>query len=360
MSAAVTSRVPAVQRALEPALRAKIDRKTKPPGALGELEQLAVRIGLVQETLTPRLNVPAVVVFAADHGIATEGVSPYPSEVTAQMVANFLAGGAAINVFARAHDLDLRIVDAGVAVAVPPHPDLTALRIGPGTRNFAREPAMTRLEAETALESGARVVAELERQGTNVVGFGEMGIGNSSSAGMLMSLLLNVPLADCVGRGSGLGAAGVAHKLDVLSRARRRILRSLGIAPAALALDPVDVLTECGGFEIAMIAGGMLRAAERRLIVLVDGFIACAALLVARAIDSNVLDYCVFTHCSEEKGHARMLAALGAEPLLDLGLRLGEGTGAALAYPLVRSAVAFLNDMASFESAGVTGRREES
>ncbi|HKU01124.1 MAG TPA: nicotinate-nucleotide--dimethylbenzimidazole phosphoribosyltransferase [Paraburkholderia sp.] len=337
---------------LRDALQHLIDTKTKPPGSLGRLEALARQLGLIQRTTHPRVERPVMIVFAGDHGIADEGVSPYPQAVTAQMVANFLAGGAAINAFSGVAGLELEIVDAGVATPLPPLPDtsrLVSLPIARGTRNFAHESAMTRDEAIAALAAGAARVRHHAALGTNVIGFGEMGIANTSSAACLMSRLCSVPIDECVGRGTGLDNAGLARKRNVLAAA---------LARHASAREPVDVLATFGGFEIAMMAGAFLEAARQRMAILVDGFIATSALLVADALAPNVRDYCVFAHASNEAGHRRMLDHFGARELLALDLRLGEGTGAALAVPLLRAAVAFLNEMASFESAGVDERSE--
>jgi len=345
--------VPAVSHDLEAALRDKIDHKTKPTGALGRLEALALQVGLIQGTLEPALRKPAIVVYAGDHGVTEDNVSPYPSEVTAQMVLNFLAGGAAINVFARQHGIELRVVDAGVVGDLPNTAGLLDRKIAKGTRNFVREAAMSTAQCDTALAAGAAIADELHADGTNVIGCGEMGIGNTSSAALLMSFLCDLPIEECVGAGAGLDGPGVARKIEVLRLAQARIQATLGTQP-----DPQRLLVECGGFEIVMIAGTMLRAAALGMVVLVDGFIASAALLAARAINPNVLGYCVFSHCSDEQGHRKMLAALGGQALLALDMRLGEGSGAALAYPIVVSAVAFLNEMASFESAAVSGKKE--
>ena len=322
-----------------------IDHKTKPPGSLGQLEAIALQIGLIQRTERPHVQRPVTIVFAGDHGIAAEGVSPYPQSVTSQMVANFLAGGAAINAFSGVAQSALEIVDAGVASPLPVSDRLVSLPVARGTRNFAVEPAMTRDEANTALAAGAARVRLHASLGTNVIGFGEMGIANTSSAACLMSRLLDVPIDACVGRGTGLDDQGLAHKRAVLGRALVR---------HSHAIAPVDVLATFGGFEIAMMTGAMLQAAALRKVLLIDGFIATSALLVATHIAPAILDYCVFAHCSDEAGHRRMLDALGAEPLLQLNLRLGEGTGAALALPLLHAAVNFLNEMATFASASVS------
>ncbi|MBN3792392.1 nicotinate-nucleotide--dimethylbenzimidazole phosphoribosyltransferase [Burkholderia sp. Ac-20353] len=324
-----------------------IDHKTKPPGSLGQLEALALQLSLIQRTERPLVQRPVTIVFAGDHGIAAEGVSPYPQAVTAQMVANFLGGGAAINAFSGVAQSTLEIVDAGVASPLPASDRLIALPIARGTRNFALEPAMTRDEALAALAAGAARVRHHAALGTNVIGFGEMGIANTSSAACLMSRLLDVPIDACVGRGTGLDDQGLAHKRAVLGRA---------LARHSHAIEPLDVLATFGGFEIAMMTGAYLAAASERMAILVDGFIATSALLVAERLVPAVRDYCVFSHTSNEAGHRRMLEHFGAKPLLALDLRLGEGTGAALALPLVRAAAAFMTEMASFESAGVDDR----
>lgn len=331
------------------ALQTLIDQKTKPLGALGALEPLARQLGLIQRTLRPVLRAPHVVVFAADHGIAAAGVSPYPAEVTHQMVRNFAAGGAAINVFCRLHGLGLTVVDAGVrgSFADLPPGVVRHEKIAEGTRNFLHTPAMTPDQLADALARGAAVVADLYGAGCNVLALGEMGIGNTSAAAVLLHLLAPAPLAACVGRGTGLDDAGLARKLAVLTAA-------VAAHPTLDAADPLAVLATFGGFEVAQLVGAVRAAAARRMVVLVDGFITGAAVLVAARLDPAVLECCVFSHESAESGHRLLLATLGAHPLLRLGLRLGEGTGAALAWPLVQAAAAFLTEMASFESAGVS------
>ncbi|MHA6908982.1 nicotinate-nucleotide--dimethylbenzimidazole phosphoribosyltransferase [Ralstonia pseudosolanacearum] len=339
--------IPSFDPALAARLRAAVDSKTKPLGALGRLESLAVQIGLIQGTEAPALIRPAMVVFAADHGVAQAGVSAYPQAVTAQMVLNFIAGGAAVNVFCRQHGFALEIVNAGVAMPLWSLgvPGLIDAPIGAGTRNFAREPAMTAAERDRAMALGAQRVAAHAELGSNVIALGEMGIGNTASAACLMARLCDLPLAQCVGRGAGLDDAGLAHKCAVLEAA---------LAAHADARAPLDALACFGGFEIAAMAGAMLEAARRRMVILVDGFIASAAALVATRVAPEVQRFCVFAHLSDEHGHRALLAALGAEPLLQLSMRLGEGSGAVLAYPLVVSAVAFLREMATFASAGVS------
>jgi nicotinate-nucleotide--dimethylbenzimidazole phosphoribosyltransferase len=325
-------------------LERAIANKTKPPGSLGALEGIALQLGMIQQSVAVELRQPTILVFAGDHGVVAEGISLYPQDVTWQMVENFLAGGAAINVFARQAGCALQVVDAGVNHDFAPRAQLTDRKVGRGTANFAKQAAMSAAECATAMEHGMQIVAALEG---NVVGFGEMGIGNTTAAAALMHKLTGVPVADCVGAGTGLSSDGIRHKQQVIE--------------AALALhagvdDPLAVLATFGGFEIAMIAGAMLKAAERRMVLLIDGFIVTSALLVAAKIAPAILDYCVFSHCSDENGHRRMLAHLQAKPLLNLGLRLGEGTGCALALPLLHASVAFLREMATFESAQVSDK----
>ena len=325
-------------------LQTKIDLKTKPLGSLGQLESLALQIGLCQNTLTPRLNKPCIIIFAGDHGIVESGVSAYPQTVTAQMVANFLSGGAAISVFARQHKLELLIIDAGVNADLASHPRLIDAKIGKGTLNFLKHPAMTTEDCNKALQAGADLVLQQHDNGCNCIGFGEMGIGNTSSAALLMHCLTAMPLAQCVGRGTGLNDDQLQNKLSVLQQA---LNQHKGIT------EPLDVLATFGGFEIAMMVGAYLKAAESGMLIMVDGFIAGTALLVACKLYPQVLDYCVFSHVSSEQGHQALLDQFNARPLLNLDLRLGEGSGIALAYPLLQSAVVFLNEMATFDEAGV-------
>jgi nicotinate-nucleotide--dimethylbenzimidazole phosphoribosyltransferase len=319
-----------------------IANKTKPLGSLGVLETLARTIGLIQQTVDVTVSAPAILVCAGDHGIVAEGVSAFPQSVTWQMVENFLADGAAINVFARQNGCALKIVDAGVNHDFGLRPGLEDRKVRHGTANFAVEPAMTEDQCEVSMEHGMALIDALEG---NVVGFGEMGIGNTTAAAAIMHKMTGVPVAECVGAGTGLSSEGVLHKARVIEAA---------VALHAGVSAPLDVLATFGGFEIALIAGAMLRAAERRMVILVDGFIVTSALLIAARIEPAILDYCVFSHCSDEHGHRRMLAHLGARPLLQLDLRLGEGTGCALALPLLHAAVNFLREMATFESAQVS------
>lgn len=330
------------QSELAKRLQHVIDHKTKPLGSLGRLEALAVQLGLILNTDQPRLQQPQMVVFAGDHGLAARGVSAYPSDVTWQMVENFLAGGAAVSVLARQHGLALTVVDAGVAKDIAPRAGLQIRKMAYGTADASQGPAMTADQCLSAMAAGADLIKGLPG---NAVLFGEMGIGNTSSAAMLMARLTGLPLDQCVGRGTGLDDAGVQRKLAVLQQA---------LQANANAAQPVDALAALGGFEIAMMCGAMLEAAAQKRVVVVDGFISSSAVLVAHAMQPDMLSCCVFAHQSDESGHARMLNHLGVQPLLHLGLRLGEGSGAALAWPLLESACAILRDMASFESAGVS------
>ena len=337
----IPSIAPTADAALSQALLDAINNKTKPLGSLGRLEELAAQLGLIQRTTRLSIEQPAILVFAGDHGVVAEGVSAYPQDVTWQMVENFLADGAAINVFARQNGSALHVVDAGVNHDFGLRPGLVDRKVAHGTRNFAIEAAMSPQELETALEHGMALVRDLPG---NVLGFGEMGIGNTTAAAAIMHKLTNVPLARCVGAGTGLSNEGIARKQQVIAAA---IDRHAG------ATSPLEVLATFGGFEIAMMAGAMLKAAQLRKVLLIDGFIVTSALLVAARLQPAILDYCVFAHRSDENGHRLMLENLGARPLLNLGLRLGEGTGSALALPLLRAAANFLNEMATFASAQV-------
>ena len=336
---------------LTQALQHKLDHKTKPLGSLGRLEQLALRIGQILGTESPRLEQPQMVVFGGDHGLAARGVSAFPSDVTWQMVENFLAGGAAVSVLARQHGLALTVVDCGVArdiaprAAVPGQPRLLVRKVAAGTQDASIGPAMTPAQCAQALHNGMDVVRGLPG---NALLLGEMGIGNTSVASLLLARLCGVSLEDCTGAGTGLDAGGVARKRAVLAQA---------LAANEGAVNPLDALAALGGFEVATLVGAVLQASSERRVIVVDGFITSAAVLVAARLQPHVLQRCVFAHGSAEPGHAHMLAHLlpgqQPQPLLDLGLRLGEGSGAALAWPLLQSACAVLREMASFEAAGV-------
>ena len=324
-------------------LQRLIDGKTKPLGALGRLEALAVQLGLILGTEQPLLHEPQVVIFAGDHGLAKQGVSAYPQEVTTQMVANFLQGGAAVNVLARQHGLAMTVVDAGVVVPQSAaHPNLLVRTVAHGTADCTQGPAMTAEQCALAMAHGAELVRQLPG---NVVLFGEMGIGNTSSATLLMTRLTGLPLADCLGRGTGLDEQALRHKHEVLTRA---------LEANRAALSPQEVLQAFGGFEMAMMCGAVLAAAAQDRVIVVDGFIASSVVLVAQAMQPRVLQRCVFAHQSDERGHAAMLSHLGVRPLVQLDLRLGEGSGAVLVWPLLVSAARLLCEMASFEGAGVS------
>ncbi|GLU50635.1 hypothetical protein Dfri01_00960 [Dyadobacter frigoris] len=326
----------------------KINNKTKPLGALGKLEEVALQIALIQETLTPNLVKPHIIVFAASHGIANEGVSAFPSEVTFQMVLNFLNGGAAINVFTKQNDIELTLVDAGVDHDFEPNKKLIDAKINHGTKSFLTQSAMTEDECQLAIEKGKEIVKIIVKTGCNVIGFGEMGIGNTSSAAVLMSKLLAIPIEDCVGKGTGVNPDQYQNKITILQKAISN--------HAEVSTDAIQVLQTFGGFEIAMMCGAFLAAAKEKMVLMVDGFIASSAFLCAFKLNPEIKNFAVFCHQSEEKGHQLLLAHLNVKPLLNLDMRLGEGTGCAVAYPLLKSAVAFLNEMASFESAGVSDK----
>ncbi|WP_406622593.1 nicotinate-nucleotide--dimethylbenzimidazole phosphoribosyltransferase [Acidovorax sp. SDU_ACID1] len=329
--------------ALAARLQHRIDHKTKPLGSLGQLERLALHLGLILGTETLALQAPQMLVCASDHGLAARGVSAYPADVTWQMVENFLAGGAAVSVLARQHGLALTVVDCGVAKDFAPRPGLVVRKIAHGTQDASQGPAMTHAQCEAAIANGREVVRALPG---NALLLGEMGIGNTSAASLLLARLAGVDLAECTGAGTGLDDEGIARKRAVLRQA---------LDANAGAVAPLDALAALGGFEVATLVGAVLQAASERRVVVVDGFITSAAVLVASRLQPLVLQRCVFAHRSGERGHAAMLDAMGAQPLLDLGLRLGEGSGAALAWPLLVSACAVLREMASFESAGVVG-----
>jgi nicotinate-nucleotide--dimethylbenzimidazole phosphoribosyltransferase len=327
------------------AAQAELDRKTKPRGSLGALEALAAQIAAVRGSVAPEPLESAIVVAAADHGVAEEGVSAYPQEVTRQMLANFASGGAAISVLVRAVGAELRVVDAGVVERYE-HPAITSLRLGPGTANAATGPAMSRTNASEAVERGVSLAQELARSGANVVALGDMGIGNTTSAAALACALLDRAPAEMCGPGTGLDASGLAHKVEVVERMLAANRRNRD--------DPLGALAAVGGFEIGLLTGVALGAAAAQAIVVLDGYITGVAALLGVRLDPAAAGYLVASHRSPEPGHAVVLDALGLEPLLDLGLRLGEASGAALALPLLQAARAILVEMATFEAAGVT------
>ncbi len=328
-----------LDRAAQARVRALIDGKAKPPGSLGRIEDLAVQLGAIAGSDGPAFHHATLLVFAGDHGLTEEGVSQYPSAVTQAMVVTYLAGRAAANAFAAACDVAVRVIDAGVAGPLPDHPMLTKARIRNGTANAAREPAMSMAEACLALDRGIALATEAVKNGSDIIALGEMGIGNTASSALLVHRLAPAALDECIGVGAGQDDTGMVRKRAAIAKAAAR----------SDATAPLDVLAQFGGLEIAMMAGAVLGAASQRRPVIVDGFICTAAALVAVRLCPAARDYCVFAHRSAERGHGIALAALEAGPLLDLGLRLGEGTGALLAVPLVRAAARLLTDVASLD-----------
>jgi nicotinate-nucleotide--dimethylbenzimidazole phosphoribosyltransferase len=331
---------------LAQAIQNKIGLKTKPTGSLGELERIAFQIACVQGTTHPQIKLPTLLVFAGDHGIATTNlVSPFPQEVTHQMVMNFLQGGAAINVFSQQNSINLKIIDSGVNYDFDPHPSLISAKISKGTRNYLEEPAMTQQQLDQSLAWGRQHILNLLHDDVNTVGFGEMGISNTSSAALIMSAITQIPLEKCVGRGTGANDEQLLIKRKTLKEAQ---------AKYTLDLDALEALRHFGGFEIAQMCGAMLEAFEQNMILVVDGFISTAAFMVAYSLHPEIIKNTLFSHQSNEEGHAKMLQYLNAKPLLTLDLRLGEGTAVALAMPLIQSSILFLNQMASFDSAQVS------
>lgn len=325
-------------------LQQKIDNKTKPPGSLGILESLAIQIGMVFQTLEPKITKPNIIVFAADHGITNHGVSAYPQDVTRQMVTNFLKGGAAINVFCKQNNIELTIVDAGVNYDFPTNINLVSAKIGKGTQSFLHDPAMSLTELNLCFAKGKEIVNSIFETGCNCIGFGEMGIGNTSTASVLMSILLELPIEDCVGKGTGVADEKLIQKQNILKKALDNYKGSN---------DLESKLAYFGGFEIMQMAGGILQAKENNMLILVDGFICTVAFLIAYKRNPKIKENAIFCHSSAEQGHQKILNYLDVRALLQLDLRLGEGTGCAVAFPIIQSAVLFLNEMASFESAGI-------
>lgn len=328
-------------------LQHKIDNKTKPFGSLGVLEDIALQIGQIQNTLSPKIEKPTLLVFAADHGLTAEGISPYPKDVTWQMVMNFCSGGAAINVFCKQNDIDLKVFDVGVDFDFPEELPIISAKIARGSRNMRNEPAMTSEECAAAVLQGREFVKKEAQSGCNTIAFGEMGIGNTSASALLMHKFTKLSIEECTGKGAGLTADGVDKKITILKE----------IAEKYETLLPTTILATFGGIEIATMFGAFLEAKEQNMVVLVDGFIVTAAVLTAIQIESSLIKNCIFCHSSEENGHKKMLDFLGVRPLLNLNMRLGEGSGAAVALPIVKSAVNFLNEMANMEDAGVSNKK---
>ena len=327
------------------ALREKIDNLTKPKGSLGTLEELALQIGWIQQTLSPTLQQPHNVLFAADHGIVDEGVSKSPKAITWQQVLHFIEGGGGVNFLCHQHGFVLDVVDAGVDYDFPSSLPIIDMKVGKGTRNYLHEAAMSAEEMDLCLERGAKVVDRIHAEGCNVVSFGEMGIANTSSSSIWMHLFTGISLEQCVGAGSGLDNAGVLHKLNLLQRS---VDQYTGDRSAR------DLIRYFGGFEMVMAIGGMLRAAELGMVIIIDGFIMTNCVLAASQLHPEVLSYAIYGHLGDEVGHRLVLDYLQAKPLLQLNLRLGEGTGAICAYPILQSAVRMINEMDSFQKASVT------
>ena len=329
---------------MQPVIQQKIDNLNKPKGSLGRLEELALQVCLIQQSLEPRLNHPCHLLLGGDHGIEREGVSVSPREVTWQQMINFTRGGGGVNMFCRQHGFNLRIVDVGVDYDLSSIPGIIDRKIAPGTKNFLYEPAMSKEEYEKAISVGSNLVDECAEEGCNILSVGEMGIGNTSPSSIWMSLFGDIPLKDCIGAGAGLNNDGIRHKYEILSKAVANFKSN----------DCCNELQYFGGFEMIAAIGGMLRAAERHIIILVDGFIMTACALAAIKLYPASKDYMIFTHCGDESGHKRMLDIVDAKPLLQLGLRLGEGTGALCAYPIIDSAVRMINEMNNFDNAKIT------
>lgn len=330
---------------LRPAITDKINNLTKPKGSLGLLEETALQVALVQQTLEPALHKPQDIIFAADHGIVEEGVSLSPKEVTWQQLSNFLHGGAGVNFLCRQHGFELKIVDAGVDYDLPYEKGIIDMKVRRGTRSYLHEAAMTQEEMDLCIERGAEVVRRCHEEGSNVLSFGEMGIGNTSSSSLWMTYFTGIPLEQCVGAGSGLDREGIRHKYEILKRSMEHYD---GDGSAT------DIIRYFGGLEMVMAVGAMLQAAELKMLILVDGFIMTNCLLAAMQLCPAVKDYAIFGHCGDESGHKLVLERLHAKPLLHLGLRLGEGTGAICAYPIVESAVRMINEMDNFAHASIT------
>ena len=332
--------IQSVDNSLQPTIQAKIDNLNKPKGSLGRLEELAMQICLIQQTLEPSLAHPCHLLLGGDHGIEREGVSVSPREVTWQQMINFTHGGGGVNMFCRQHGFKLRIVDVGVDYDLSNIDGIIHRKITRGTRNFLYEPAMSEAEFDQAIQIGCDLVDDCIAEGCRILSIGEMGIANTSPSSIWMHLFTGIPLEDCIGAGAGLDAPGIRHKYDILSEAVRRYSG--------------DPLAYFGGFEMIAAIGAMLKAAEKHLVILIDGFIMTACALAAIQLYPAAKDYMIFTHCGDESGHKRMLDAMGANALLNLGLRLGEGTGALCAFPIVDSAVRMMNEMNNFDNARIT------
>ena len=341
--------IQAAEKALQGAIQQKIDNLNKPKGSLGRLEELAMQICLIQQSLEPSLAHPCHLLFGGDHGIEREGVSVSPREVTWQQMINFTRGGGGVNMFCRQHGFKLRIVDVGVDYDLSGIDGIINRKIARGTKNFLYEPAMSEAEFDQAIKIGSELVDDCIEEGCKVLCIGEMGIANTSPSSIWMHLFGGIPLEDCIGAGAGLNAPGIRHKFEILSKAVEKYKSNL--SPLTSSFSP---LIYFGGFEMIAAIGAMLKAAEKHLVILVDGFIMTACALAAIKLYPAAKDYMIFTHCGDESGHKMMLDMVGAKPLLHLGLRLGEGTGALCAFPIVDSAVRMINEMNNFSNANIT------
>ena len=349
-----------IDKTLQTAIQTKIDNLNKPKGSLGRLEELAMQVCLIQQTLEPSLAHPCHLLLGGDHGIECEGVSVSPREVTWQQMINFTHGGGGVNMFCRQHGFKLRIVDVGVDYDLSKVDGIIDRKIARGTKNFLYEPAMSEAEFDQAIQIGSDLVDDCISEGCKVLCIGEMGIANTSPSSIWMQLFTNIPLEKCIGAGAGLDAPGIRHKYEILSQAISRhqsYLSPLTIpeqSSPTRSLSHLSPLRIFGGFEMIAAIGAMLRAAEQHLMILIDGFIMTACALAAIQLYPAAQDYMIFTHCGDESGHKAMLDAIGAKPLLHLGLRLGEGTGALCAFPIVDSAVRMMNEMNNFDNAQIT------
>ena len=350
-----TYNIKGVDRGMEEAVEAKIDNLNKPRHSLGMLEELAKQICLVQQTLSPRLEHPCHLLLGGDHGIEREGVSVSPREVTWQQMVNFTRGGGGVNMFCRQHGFTLSIVDVGVDHDLSGQPAIIDRKIARGTRNFLHEAAMSEDELSRSFDIGTQLVDDCAAKGCNIICIGEMGIANTSPSSIWMSEMGHLPLDECIGAGAGLDDAGIRHKREVLQRSVIRYHHERASAPSGDDYErTLSCIRQFGGFEMTTAIGAMLRAAEHQMLIMVDGFIMSACMLAASRLYPSVLDYAIFGHCGDESGHARMLSLMDARPLLRLGLRLGEGTGALCAYPIIESSVRMMNEMNNFDHAHIT------
>lgn len=339
--------IPSINHAFDSAIWDKIDNLNKPKGSLGQLEDIACQICQIQETLSPSLEHPCHILFGSDHGIEREGVSASPRAVTWQQMINFTKGGAGVNMFCRQHGFDLHIVDVGVDFDLSDYLQITNRKINKGTKNFLYEAAMSKDEFNRAIEIGCEMVDVCRQKGCNILSIGEMGIANTSASSVWMSLLGNLPIKQCVGKGSGLSQTDIIKKQQILSQAIIRFQES------AQPITPVEIIRHFGGFEMVAAIGAILRAAETRTIIIIDGFIMSACMLAASLLYPEVREYAIFGHCGNEEGHQKLLQQMNAQPLLRLNLRLGEGTGALCAYPIIESAVRMVNEMNNFQDANI-------